>query len=460
VLLGCVKTKDTRPKPAKDLYLSTLFRRRRAYAEASGRPWWIVSAEYGLVAPDEVIAPYDTHIGQRSLADRQALAAQVAARLTESLGALRGKVLELHAGDEYALAIGPTLRQHGARLVRPLEGLGFGMQLAWYGEHLGLASMVRVGTSSRHSGWTPQQRSRRVQPPVIETLGDGRGLGRRITEAFASGRLDLSDRPSAPKAGWDGMPEVVAANRLREVGADDVAVRRFLTFNAAMDRAREADRLAIAATKLYEASAWAFDPVEIVRRSLLDLTDELRSSGVSQRHGADAFGWRLLGETLADPNASPEARSAIYQGEADAARLLAELERTSSKGTRLFPLLGGPKIGPLWVRLLVHPGRARISSLGVVPVAVDVQVRRVTEHLGVTDTAGQDLEEVRGLIQQTWAADVTAHGSAGPEALRDTPGALDPALWFYAKWGCSFCEKAGRRLPISEACEECRFAKS
>jgi len=256
------------------------------------------------------------------------------------------------------------------------------------------------------------------------------------------------------------MPEVVAANRLRALGADDVAVRRFLTFNAAMDRAREADRLAVAATKLYEASAWTFDPVEIISRSLLELTDELRSSGVSQRHGADAFGWRLLAETLADPSAAPEARSAIYQGEADAGRLLAELDRTSSRGTRLFPLLGGPKIGPLWVRLLVHPGGARISSLRVVPVAVDVQVRRVTEHLGVTDTAGRDLEDVRGLIQRTWAADVAAHGAAGPGALRDTPGALDPALWFYAKWGCSFCEKAGHQMPISAVCEYCLFAKS
>jgi hypothetical protein len=299
-----------------------------------------------------------------------------------------------------------------------------------------------------------------VRSPSIEEPGDGRGLGRRITELFLAGHLDLSKRPGAPAVGWDGMPEVVAARRLRGYGADDVAVRRFLTFNAAMDRARDADRLAVAATRLYRTSAWVFDPDEVARRSMRDLTDELRSSGVSQRHGADAYGWRLLAETLADPAVAPEARSAIYDGQADARRLLAELDGTTGSGTQLFPLLGGPKIGPLWVRLLAYPGGARISSLEVVPVAVDVQVRKATEYLGVTDTAGRDLEDVRGLIQRTWAKDVADHGAAGPEVLGGTPGALDPALWFYAKWGCTFCERAGRQLPISDACDGCLFGRS
>ena len=167
-----------------------------------------------------------------------------------------------------------------------------------------------------------------------------------------------------------------------------------------------------------------------------------------------------MAETLVDPQLAPEAQSAIYDGRADARRVLAELASETRSGTSLFPLLGGPKVGPLWVRLLAHPGGAEISSLDAVPVAVDVQVRKVTEYLGVTDTAGRDLEDVRALIQATWARDVAEHGADGPAGLRDTPGALDPALWFYAKWGCTFCERAGRRLPISPVCEECGFRRA
>ena len=47
------------------------------------------------------------------------------------------------------------------------------------------------------------------------------------------------------------------------------------------------------------------------------------------------------------------------------------------------PRLPGP---PMWVRMMAAPGRAVISHMETIPVAVDVQVRRVTENLGVTDT--------------------------------------------------------------------------
>ena len=89
-----------------------------------------------------------------------------------------------------------------------------------------------------------------------------------------------------------------------------------------------------------------------------------------------------------------------------------------------------------------------------------MQVRKVTEYLGATETAGRDLEDVRAAIQETWARGVAAHGAAPPEGLADTPGALDPALWFFGKWGSTYCQRAGQRMPISPLCAECRFGDS
>lgn len=450
ILVGCVSQKADRPMRARDLYISELFRRRRAYADASGIPWWILSAEYGLVQQEAVIAPYDTKIGSRSLSERQALARQVARELERTLGTLAGKRIEIHAGDEYVQTVGPTLRAAGAEVIRPLMGLGFGYQLKWYGDWLGLTPAT--GAARAPGGQGP--RTRKTQ---MATVGDGRGLGRQITELFMAQALDLSGRPGAPTPGWGGMPEILATDRLRALGASDEAVRRFLTFNAMMDRARDADRLALAAVRLYIDEPWAYDPIALVSRPLRVLADALRTSGVSQRHSADAFGWRLVGETLADESIAPASRAAIYEGRADARDLLAELGKTSKGGSSLFPLLGGPKIGPLWIRLLAYPGRAVITSLELVPIAVDVQVRKVTEYLGVTDTKSLDLEDARGIIQETWGRDVARHGADGPDALAGSPGALDPALWFYAKWGCTFCQRARRRLPISAVCAECRF---
>lgn len=445
ILIGCVSQKNEVPMPAKDLYRSELFRRRRLWAEASGKPWWIVSAEYGLVGPDEEIRPYDTRIGQLPLEARHTLASQVATDLEARLGPLNGRTLELHAGDDYYLAIAPMLEKQGARVVRPLEGLRIGEQLGWYGDHLGLA-----GPSA----------PLKVQQPHVKVsglIGDGRGLSPAITQRFMDGHLDLSSRPKQPQIGWAGMPEVRAAEALRANGASAIQIRLFLTFNAAMDRARDADQLADAAVQMWRKAAWPFAPEAIVNRSLGELGETLRTFGVSQRHGQDAFAWRIIAESLLDPSVSPAARSAIYDGHADAQQLLDEVMSTAAAGTPRFPLLGGPKISALWVRLLAHPGRARISSLEVVPVAVDVQVRKLTEYLAVTDTGGLPLQDVRAAIQETWRRDVATNGASGPAGLENTPGALDPALWFYAKWGCTYCELKKTKSPISPLCEQCRY---
>ena len=79
VLVACVKSKGTRPAAAKDLYISALFRKERAYAERAGVPWFILSAEHGLVAPDEWLAPYE-----RYLADTTGCYRSVSTRNRES----------------------------------------------------------------------------------------------------------------------------------------------------------------------------------------------------------------------------------------------------------------------------------------------------------------------------------------------------------------------------------------
>jgi hypothetical protein len=126
-----------------------------------------------------------------------------------------------------------------------------------------------------------------------------------------------------------------------------------------------------------------------------------------------------------------------------------------ARGIALFPSLRGPKISRLWIRELVVPGNAVVTGMDRLEVAVDVQVRKVTENLGVLDTRGQALDSVRGVIQRAWVDDVRAHGAAGPEGIRDTPGALDPALWFFGKWGCTYCQEQRRQIPIADVCSRC-----
>jgi hypothetical protein len=57
-LVGCVKDKAQVALPARDLYRSTLFAGRRRFVGRTCDDWWILSAEHGLVHPDDVLEPH------------------------------------------------------------------------------------------------------------------------------------------------------------------------------------------------------------------------------------------------------------------------------------------------------------------------------------------------------------------------------------------------------------------
>lgn len=134
VLVTCVKSKLNHAAPAKDLYTSPLFRKQRRYAEATGVPWFILSAKCGLVAPDEVIEPYELYLATTSTSYRRDWGTNAVRRLVSTVGPLKGHVIEVHASAAYAAAIRRGLLAAGAELVEPLAGLTLGQRLAWYND--------------------------------------------------------------------------------------------------------------------------------------------------------------------------------------------------------------------------------------------------------------------------------------------------------------------------------------
>lgn len=132
VLVGCVKTKQTQPAPARELFTSPLFARRASYAESSGLRWFILSAKHALVAPEDWLAPYDVYLADQSPSYRSAWGAWVVERLAWLVGPLAGRRLEVHAGAAYVEPLRAPAAEHGAHIETPLAGLGVGAQLAWY----------------------------------------------------------------------------------------------------------------------------------------------------------------------------------------------------------------------------------------------------------------------------------------------------------------------------------------
>ena len=137
VLIGCVKSKLRHGAAAKDLYVSDYFAKMRGYAEATGLPWFILSAEHGLASPDDWLEPYERYLPDTPREYRRAWGEQVVSQLRQAAGPLDGLVLDIHAGAAYVDAVEAALRGSSARVSDQLQGLTFGRRLSWYRQHQG-----------------------------------------------------------------------------------------------------------------------------------------------------------------------------------------------------------------------------------------------------------------------------------------------------------------------------------
>ena len=130
-LVSCVESKRSAEAPAKDLYVSPWFYLVRQLVESSGAPWYILSAFYGLLRPDQVVAPYDYTLNQLGVRDRQAWAERVLADLMPILGGKRRVIF--FAGQRYREFLISPIAKAGGKVIVPMEGMRQGEQLQWLG---------------------------------------------------------------------------------------------------------------------------------------------------------------------------------------------------------------------------------------------------------------------------------------------------------------------------------------
>lgn len=128
-LVGCASQKLQRPAPARELYVSQLFRKASAYAETTCDRWYVLSAKHGLVHPDTVIEPYDMRLGtnHRTTPPIHQWGAMVRDQLAAELAGLEDVTLIALAGEQYRVAV----RDVPWPVVVPMQGLGIGQQLGW-----------------------------------------------------------------------------------------------------------------------------------------------------------------------------------------------------------------------------------------------------------------------------------------------------------------------------------------
>lgn len=136
-LVACASQKLQQPAPARDLYVSQLFKKASAYAELTCDRWYVLSAKHGLLCPDEVIEPYDVRLGtnHRNSPPVHQWAERVREQLAAELAGMENVKIIALAGAQYRTVL------HGSRWEHeiPLEGLGIGQQLGWLTRKLAAA---------------------------------------------------------------------------------------------------------------------------------------------------------------------------------------------------------------------------------------------------------------------------------------------------------------------------------
>ncbi len=132
LLIGCSRTKADVPAPARELFRGPVFQRARDYAVRQGVLWFVLSGKFGLLDPDDVVSPYDVYLAKQSSSYRRTWGEWVTSQLAQRMP-LPGVTFEIHAGESYCAPLREPLTRHGASVVTPLAGLGYGERLAWPG---------------------------------------------------------------------------------------------------------------------------------------------------------------------------------------------------------------------------------------------------------------------------------------------------------------------------------------
>jgi hypothetical protein len=218
-LVGCVATKANEPRPARDLYISPLFRGRRTYVERTCERWFILSAKHGLVSPERVLEPYDETLRGISAQARRRWSQGVLAKLQRSVGHLGGHTFEIHAGVDYRnFGLVAGLHAKGAKVDIPTEGLRQGEQLAFYNagarvsggsknervHQFGVARARPGGNAELLPGFLGT-----AQPPLTLSFAEiERIIGRALPPSARRHRAWWANSPSHPvarqwlAAGW------------------------------------------------------------------------------------------------------------------------------------------------------------------------------------------------------------------------------------------------------------------
>lgn len=251
--------------------------------------------------------------------------------------------------------------------------------------------------------------------------------------------------------GHSDMPEEALPAGIERGSPEHVA---FITLTVSIDYQRDAGALWDSSRRSFEdaETRYLFDFRALQNAPLDSVVKDMQRQKLSGKPQKDACIWRAVGTSFAskwfaDPLAFLE--SCAW----DSPRVLRRLESgkhlQAGRLTADFPYLKGPKIGPLWLRMLRdNVGVDRLQRLEEVPIPVDVHVARATLAVGVVrGSYAGNLAGLFGAVRDAWFQSV-AGLRAGQRAMVALD--MDEPLWHLSRYGCMYRDRRTGQCPLSQ----------
>ncbi|MDI6654710.1 MAG: N-glycosylase/DNA lyase [Candidatus Hydrothermarchaeota archaeon] len=201
----------------------------------------------------------------------------------------------------------------------------------------------------------------------------------------------------------------------------------YITFVSAIDYQKniDADKLWEAGEKWAKDYPWLFKPAELLNKQTSEIANTFKQiTDYKFFKPQDVYIWLLIADALYKHGGNT--KTLLEEFEYDAYKIYTTLSGNLKKD---FPFLSGPKILPMWLRILKEDAGIELKNMEKIPLPVDKNVARVTCNLIFGEKFDGKVEEIKEKVRKEWN-DIAKE--LGLPVIK-----FDYPLWFLGSKGCS-----------------------
>ena len=231
----------------------------------------------------------------------------------------------------------------------------------------------------------------------------------------------------------------------------------FITLTVSLDYMRDATVLWENSRKTFEdpKTRYLFEPRSLAKTHSKKIIEDMKKYGLAKRPNKDSEIWKTIGTTFENKWYGNPLKF-LEKSNWDSLTILKHLKNDNhlyeNKKLIDFPFLRGPKIGPLWLRMLRdNVGITKIKNLDKVPIPVDIHIARASLATGVVcgEFEGK-LNDLFKLIREAWFESIKGIKINGRDMIALD---VDEPLWHLSKYGCTQRDKISGMCPAYNKCE-------